>query len=157
MPMSLPKLQIFSSVEPAFNLRNWYIYTFHCLLLWERSKKKMFQPHFYFGLWGPLSLIAILWDVRYLFPFNSWGGQCVTIWLRRFPAFKSFLSYKLRYYTRISSSEKSCNKTRKKIRYNFSVFLISPISCWHVTPLSRHSISIQGRFSELFRVMAAKH
>ena len=29
----------------AFNLYNSYIYTLHCLLLWERLRKKMFQPH----------------------------------------------------------------------------------------------------------------
>ena len=81
---------------------------------------------------------------------------------------KPFLSYKLRCYTRISSSEKSDNNTREKIRYFFSrVFDIAN------QLLTRHSpfaplgqvdeqtakpspFLIQSRLSKFFRIMAAK-
>ena len=78
----------------------------------------------------------------------------------------NFLSCKLRCYTRIFSPEKRRINTREKIF--FHLCLTSPISCWYVTRLLRHSvrlinerrnpssISIQGRLSEFFRIMAAK-
>ena len=56
----------------------------------------------------------------------------------------------------------------KICRIFFHVCLISPISCWYVTRLSRHSVrvhewtaklspfSIQGRLSGFVRIMAAK-
>ena len=78
------------------------------------------------------------------------------------------LSYKLRCYTRISSPEKSLNNTRKKNTISFHLCLASPISCWHVTRLSRYSIRLMNERQSLyhsqsevvcqrfFRIMAVK-
>ena len=72
------------------------------------------------------------------------------------------LSYQLRCYTRISSPEKSLNNTWKNT-ISFHLCLASPISCWHVTRLSRYSIrqSLYHSQSEIvcqrfFRIMAVK-
>ena len=73
----------------------------------------------------------------------------------------------LTFHRLISSSKKCRNKTSEKIPYFFHVYLISPISCWHVTCLLRHSVrsdewtakpspfSIQGSLWEFPRIMAA--
>ena len=47
------------------------------------------------------------------------------------------LSYKLRCCKKIFVLEKSHNNAREKIRWFFRLCLISPISCWHVSQLSR--------------------
>ena len=77
----------------AFNLCNSYIYTLHCLLLWERLRKKC-SSH--------------------------------TV-----------------------SSEKIRNNTREKIQHIFYVCWISPINCWRITRLSRHSVGLMSERQSL--------
>ena len=52
-------------------------------------------------------------------------------------------------YTRIFSPKKSRNKTRKKNIIFFHVCLISPVSCWHVTRLSRPSVRLMNERQSL--------
>ena len=86
-----------------------------------------------------------------------------------FPNFFSFVqkSYKLRCYKRISCPEKFFNKTREKYHILYHVYLLSPISSWHVTCLAHHSVrldewtakpspfSIQGSLWEFSGIMEA--
>ena len=78
------------------------------------------------------------------------------------------LSYKLQCYSKISSPEKSHNNARWKNTIFFHVCLISPISCWHVTRPSHHSVRLMNERQSLhhyqskvvcrkfFGIMAAK-
>ena len=59
----------------------------------------------------------------------------------RTPFIILYLSYKLRYYTRITSLRKAVTAHVKNVVV-FHVCLISPISCWHVTRLSRHLVRL---------------
>ena len=78
-----------------------------------------------------------------------------------------YLSHKQRCYTRISSSEESCNNTREKIQYfsssvwysqsaaDTSLALRASRSGWWMTA-KPSPFTIQGRLSEFFWIMAAK-
>ena len=52
--------------------------------------------------------------------------------------------YKLRCYTRILSPGKSRKNTLEKVSFFFLRVFILPISCWHVTHLSRHSVRLMN-------------
>ena len=76
---------------------------------------------------------------------RQWLGFCrfTRVGSERKYKLENVLSYNLMCYTRISSPEESLNNTRKKKNaIFFHVRLISPISCWHVTRLSRHSVRL---------------
>ena len=63
---------------------------------------------------------------------------------------KTLLSHKLRCHTGISGPGKSRNNTREKIwNFFFLRVLIQPISCWHVTRLWRHSVSLMNERQSL--------
>ena len=69
----------------------------------------------------------------------------------------ALLSYKLRCNTRIHSPEKSRDNTREKIRYFLTCVWYCQSAADTSLPFRATFVSIQGRFSEFFRVMAAKH
>ena len=74
----------------------------------------------------------------------SWATKLNTrrkIPFLRAPFIILYLSYKLRYYTRITSLRKAVTAHVKNVVI-FHVCLISPISCWHVTRLSRHLVRL---------------
>ena len=54
------------------------------------------------------------------------------------------LSHKLQCCTRIFRLEESQNNIREKMRFFLIVCSISPISCWHVTCLSRYSVMLMN-------------
>ena len=60
------------------------------------------------------------------------------IWQGKIPWWCYTIKYFLRCFTRISSHEKNRNISRLKLRYFFTCSIL-PMSCWHVTRLSRHS------------------
>ena len=95
---------------------------------------------------------------------SQWSfGQRTLVWCDRRPNLENekflpildsrklgnILSYKLRCYTRISSPDKSRNNTREKKTIFFHVCLILPISCWHFTRLSRHSVRLMNERQSL--------